>query len=423
MDRWQRKRHRETVEERDPNYSPYTTRPPDRDRRLCQAGDGGYFQRLIRENANYAAAPFTATFDAGNGKLPPFSTFFDKALHQGVSAKSTRRQVTAAREPLTPDLVHLTPTSPGLGFPVINFTIQPTEEDLKQMQTGQDKNGHIKRPMNAFMVWARIHRAALHEAFPEASMTDISIQLGCEWSRLSQEQKRPYFEVSDKLKHIHRKRFPDYEFRPLKKKDRESFTSEQEGGQEAGQKAGQRAGPEGGQRAEQEGGQRAGPEGGQGAGPEGGQRAGPEGGQDRDISFFVPQAMPPAQSELLGVPVYPCLAMMPYTVGYYPYPSICPYHPMGPHSRVQIHSSRCQNASGPLQGVTNHHNQQRGGTALSSLTREFMQSEHPPAEVLIRSTMTLESLGQPDTGASQQFSANNNVQIKCEDDVDVVGLL
>lgn len=80
--------------------------------------------------------------------------------------------------------------------------------DLKQMQTGQDKNGHIKRPLNAFMVWSRIHRAALHEAFPEASMTDISIQLGCEWSRLSQEQKRPYYEMAEKLKKIHGKQFP-----------------------------------------------------------------------------------------------------------------------------------------------------------------------------------------------------------------------
>ena len=71
----------------------------------------------------------------------------------------------------------------------------------------------------------------------------------------------------------------------------------------------------------------------------------------------------------------------------------------------------------------NDHNLQRGETTLSTLTREFMQSEHQPAEVLIRSTMTLESLGQPDTGASQQFSANHNVEIKCEDDVDVVGLL
>lgn len=96
----------------------------------------------------------------------------------------------------------------------------------------------------------------------------------------------------------------DYEFRPQKKKGRECLTSEQGAGQEHGQEAGQGA------------------------------------GQDPDVSFFASQAVSPAQSKLLGASMYPCPAMIPYTVGYYPYPSICPYHPMGLYSSVQIHSSR-----------------------------------------------------------------------------------
>ncbi|XP_044226736.1 transcription factor Sox-19b-like [Thunnus albacares] len=409
MDRKPQKRHRETFEENYPNYSP-PARQPGRDRaatpaaRPYQAGDGGHAQPLHRQNTNYVA-PCGASFEFGDGKLPPISTFFGKPLQRDVSAKSTRRldvpQVTAAGELLTLDPVHLTPTSPSLEGPVISFTIQPTEEDLKQMQTGQDKNGHIKRPMNAFMVWACIHRAALRKACPEASMTDISIQLGCEWSRLSQEQKRPYYEMADKLKDIHRHQFPDYEFRPHKKKGREYWTSGQGTGQETGQ----------------------------GTGQEAGQEARQGEGQDPGVSFFVSQAMPPAQSKFLGAGMYPCLAMMPYTVGCYSHPSICPYHPMGLYSRVQIRPSRffhrCQHACSSIEGVMNYQNLQRGETTLAALTREFMQRQ--PAdrrhEVLISSTTTLESLEQPDTGAKQQLSANNRVECKCEDDIDVVGLL
>lgn len=76
------------------------------------------------------------------------------------------------------------------------------------MQSVQDKNGHIKRPMNAFMVWSRIHRHALRKACPETSMIDSSILLGCEWSKLSDEQKRPYYEVAHKLKDMHKQQFP-----------------------------------------------------------------------------------------------------------------------------------------------------------------------------------------------------------------------
>lgn len=80
--------------------------------------------------------------------------------------------------------------------------------DLKQLQSGQDKNGHIKRPPNAFIVWSHIHRNALRKTRPGANMTDISIVLGCEWSKLSEEQKWPYYEMAHKLKYMHRLQFP-----------------------------------------------------------------------------------------------------------------------------------------------------------------------------------------------------------------------
>ena len=89
---------------------------------------------------------------------------------------------------------------------LINPQISPS--DLRRMQSGQDENGYIKRPMNAFLVFSYIHRVVLHKNSPGATMTHTSVKLGSEWSKLSQEQKRPYYEVAHKLKCMHKQQFP-----------------------------------------------------------------------------------------------------------------------------------------------------------------------------------------------------------------------
>ncbi|KAJ1128590.1 hypothetical protein NDU88_006967 [Pleurodeles waltl] len=75
----------------------------------------------------------------------------------------------------------------------------------------KDRNGHVKRPMNAFMVWARIHRPALAKANPAANNAEISVQLGLEWNKLSEDQKKPYYDEAQKIKDKHREEFPEDE--------------------------------------------------------------------------------------------------------------------------------------------------------------------------------------------------------------------
>ncbi|XP_014834624.1 PREDICTED: transcription factor SOX-2-like isoform X1 [Poecilia mexicana] len=109
--------------------------------------------------------------------------------------------------------------SPGADGQNTSFVIPPSEIDFKPNQFIQE-NGRVKRPMNAFLVWARVHREAMQKAFPGRTSNDISVQLGNEWYKLSEEQKRPYFKAADKLKKMHKLHFPDYEYRPRKRKDR-----------------------------------------------------------------------------------------------------------------------------------------------------------------------------------------------------------
>ena len=54
--------------------------------------------------------------------------------------------------------------------------------------TNLNRNGNVKRPMNAFMCWARTARQQICSSMPYASNADVSIQLGNVWSALSAEQ-------------------------------------------------------------------------------------------------------------------------------------------------------------------------------------------------------------------------------------------
>ncbi|KAM4037709.1 transcription factor SOX-30 [Anomaloglossus baeobatrachus] len=96
----------------------------------------------------------------------------------------------------------------------VPFNLLPSESGAPYKPFGYEKTGHIKRPMNAFMVWARIHRPALARANPTANNADISVQLGLEWNRLSEEQKKPYYEEARKLKLKHSETFPGWVYQP-----------------------------------------------------------------------------------------------------------------------------------------------------------------------------------------------------------------
>ncbi|KAJ8338359.1 hypothetical protein SKAU_G00373250 [Synaphobranchus kaupii] len=100
----------------------------------------------------------------------------------------------------------------------VNLTLDPSEAGIDDFPLGKDKDGKIRRPMNAFLVWARIHRPGLTRANPAATSQEISVQMGEEWRKLSEEQKMPYYEEAFKLRIKHEKEFPDWEYKPTPKK-------------------------------------------------------------------------------------------------------------------------------------------------------------------------------------------------------------
>ena len=90
---------------------------------------------------------------------------------------------------------------------------------------------HIKRPMNAFILWSQIERRKIlnrqdQYAAPTIHNAEIPKLLGKRWkNELTDQDRQPFILEAERLRLLHMKEHPDYKYRPRSKKSNKPDSS------------------------------------------------------------------------------------------------------------------------------------------------------------------------------------------------------
>ncbi|XP_052258795.1 protein capicua homolog isoform X2 [Dreissena polymorpha] len=85
------------------------------------------------------------------------------------------------------------------------------KEEGRSPRKGKEKD-HIRRPMNAFMIFSKRHRPLVHQRHPNQDNRTVSKILGEWWYALGQEEKQEYHNLARQVKEEHFKAHPEWKW-------------------------------------------------------------------------------------------------------------------------------------------------------------------------------------------------------------------
>uniref|UniRef100_A0A667ZNN1 Protein capicua homolog n=1 Tax=Myripristis murdjan TaxID=586833 RepID=A0A667ZNN1_9TELE len=127
-----------------------------------------------------------------------------------------------------PFLPGVLPDQPLSTSPVKRRTqsLSALPKDGDKNSPGKREKDHIRRPMNAFMIFSKRHRALVHQRHPNQDNRTVSKILGEWWYALGPKEKQKYHDLAFQVKEAHFKAHPDWKWC---NKDRKKSSSEGRG--------------------------------------------------------------------------------------------------------------------------------------------------------------------------------------------------
>ncbi|KAI3413602.1 HMG (high mobility group) box SOX-14 [Globodera pallida] len=166
---------------------------------------------MISSENNHLASPNDNSPDGEDshcgGSVSPSS------LRDSQSRASTNEHNNISQHCLHDD----TPLSPSLANISTNIELHPQNDALG----GSSSHKFIKRPLNAYMIWTRQERKRILTDDPKMKMNEVSKAMGEKWKKMSDKDKKPYFELAKKFSEEHKlvlQEHPELQYAPSKKK-------------------------------------------------------------------------------------------------------------------------------------------------------------------------------------------------------------
>ncbi|KAG5680684.1 hypothetical protein PVAND_010177 [Polypedilum vanderplanki] len=109
-------------------------------------------------------------------------------------------------------------------------------QSLSALHAGKDpsspsckKDPRIRRPMNAFMIFSKRHRAMVHQQHPNQDNRTVSKILGEWWYALKSDEKTKYHELASEVKEAHFKAHPEWKWCSKDRRKSSSSTKDSRG--------------------------------------------------------------------------------------------------------------------------------------------------------------------------------------------------
>lgn len=120
-------------------------------------------------------------------------------------------------------------------------SVEREESSINPLQNGNSEThvNHIKRPMNAFLLYSQQYRGAFKVLYPGRDNREISTILAKHWREMKPEQKEPYKEKARELMRKTKESHPDFKYCEARK-ETGSVTAKGDGNKQAGLNEGYR---------------------------------------------------------------------------------------------------------------------------------------------------------------------------------------